>query len=46
MSLTNTAVEPTIYGLGGSGGIPSKSNIVLTYPLAASSSVSKGDWVL
>lgn len=46
MSLTSTAVEPTLYGLGGSGGIPSKGNIVLTYPMAASASVSRGDWVL
>ncbi len=46
MALTSTAVEPTLYGLGGSGGIPSQKNITLTYPMAASASVSRGDWVL
>jgi hypothetical protein len=45
MVLLSTSEEPTVYGLGGSGGIPSKGNVVLTYPMAASSSVSKGDWV-
>jgi len=45
MVLISTSSEPTTYGLGGSGGIPSKSNVVLTYGMAASSSVSKGDWV-
>ena len=43
--LTSTAVDPDVFGLGGDGGIPSKGNIVLTYPLAASSSVSEGDWI-
>jgi len=45
MVLISTSTEPSVYGLGGSGGIPSKSNVVLTYPMAASASVSKGDWV-
>jgi len=45
MVLISTSTEPSVYGLGGSGGIPSKGNVVLTYPMAASSSVSKGDWV-
>ena len=45
MVLISTSTEPTTYGLGGSGGIPSAKNIVLTYPMAASSSVSKGDFV-
>jgi hypothetical protein len=44
MSLTSTT-EPTTYGLAGSGGITSFANIVFTYPLAASASVSAGDWV-
>lgn len=46
MVLISTSTEPSVYGLGGSGGIPSKSNVVLTYPMAASASVSKGDWVM
>jgi len=45
MVLISTSTEPSVYGLGGSGGIPSKSNVVLTYPMAASASVSHGDWV-
>ena len=45
MVLISTSTEPSVYGLGGSGGIPSKGNVVLTYPMAASSSVSQGDWV-
>lgn len=45
MVLISTSTEPSVYGLGGSGGIPSKSNVVLTYPMAASASVSKGDWL-
>lgn len=45
MVLISTSTEPTTYGLGGSGGIPSAKNVTLTYPMAASASVSKGDWV-
>jgi len=45
MVLISTATEPTTYGLGGSGGIPSKHNVVLTHGMAASASVSSGDWV-
>jgi hypothetical protein len=44
MSLTATT-EPTTYGMAGSGGIPTRDNVVLTYPMAASASVSSGDWV-
>jgi len=45
MVLSSASGEPSVYGLGGSGGIPSKSNVVLTYPMAASSSLSRGDLV-
>lgn len=45
MVLSSTAVEPSVYGLGGSGGIPSANNVVMTYPMAASASLSRGDWV-
>jgi len=45
MTLTSTATEPTVYGLGGAGGIPSQSNIVLTYPAAASQTILAGDWI-
>jgi len=45
MVLISTSTEPSVYGLGGSGGIPGKTNVVLTYPMAASASVSAGDWV-
>ncbi len=44
MSLTATLSAST-FGMGGNGGIPSAGNVVLTYPLAASASVSSGDWV-
>lgn len=44
MTLSSTN-EPTVYGLGGSGGIPSKNNVVLTYPMAATASLSRGDFV-
>jgi hypothetical protein len=45
MVLISTSSEPSVYGLGGSGGIPTRTNVVLTYPMAASASVSRGDWV-
>lgn len=45
MVLTSDSTDPTNFGLGGGGGIPSKDNMVLTYGVKASSSVSKGDWV-
>jgi len=46
MVLLSTSTEPSAYGLGGSGGIPSKGNVVLTYPVHTSASVSKGDFVM
>lgn len=45
MVTISTAAEPTTRGLAGSGGIPTAKNIVLTYPMAASASVSAGDFV-
>lgn len=45
MTLTSTASEPTVYGLGGSGGLPSLGNVVLTYPMAASASCIEGDFI-
>jgi hypothetical protein len=45
MTLTSTAVAPSVSGNGGNSGIPSFQNVILTYPMAASSSVSKGDFV-
>jgi len=44
MAFTATT-EPSVYGLGGSGGIPSAGNVVVTYPMAASASVSQGDFI-
>lgn len=44
MSLTSTN-DPDVFGLGGDGGIPASNNIVLTYDVDESSSVSQGDWV-
>jgi hypothetical protein len=44
MTLSAT-LTPSAFGLGGNGGIPKSDNVVLTYPMAASSSVSSGDWV-
>lgn len=41
----SATTEPSAYGLGGSGGIPSEDNVVLTFPMAASASVSQGDFV-
>lgn len=41
----SATLTPSVYGLGGDGGIPSAHNVVITYPMAASASVSVGDWV-
>jgi hypothetical protein len=45
MVLTSTSVDPTVFGLGGDGGVPSAGDVVVTYPMAASASVSAGDFV-
>jgi hypothetical protein len=45
MGLTSTASEPTVSGLGGSGSVPTFNNIIFSYPMAASASVSQGDFV-
>lgn len=45
MSLTSGALDPTVFGLGGDGGIPSANNVIITAPMKASSSLSKGDFV-
>jgi hypothetical protein len=45
MTLTSTAVAPTVAGNGAYSGIPSFQNVILTYPMAATSSVAKGDYV-
>jgi len=44
MALTAT-LNPSVFGLGGQGGITSEDNIVFTYKMAASASLSKGDFV-
>lgn len=44
MALTAT-LNPSNLGLGGQGGITSEDNIVFTYKMAASASLSKGDFV-
>lgn len=44
MSLSAT-LSASVFGLGGNGGIPTAGNVVLTYPMAASASISNGDWV-
>lgn len=44
MALTAT-LNPSNFGMGGQGGIVSEDNIVFTYKMAASSSLSKGDFV-
>lgn len=44
MALTAT-LNPSNLGLGGQGGISSEDNLVFTYKMAASSSLSKGDFV-
>lgn len=44
MALTAT-LNPSVFGQGGQGGITSEDNIVFTYKMAASASLSKGDFV-
>ena len=44
MALTAT-LNPSVFGMGGQGGITSEDNIVFTYKMAASASLSKGDFV-
>lgn len=44
MGLTAT-LNPSNFGLGGQGGIPSEDNVIWTYKAAASTSYSKGDFV-
>ena len=45
MTLTSTAVAPTVSGNGGNVGAPTFQNFVMTYPMAASASISKGDFI-
>jgi len=41
----SSSTSPTAWGLGTDEGIPTAHNEVTTHPMAASASVSRGDWV-